>query len=87
MSATYERIRTESKEHLTETKMSYCAHLKHAVSLSFHSARASLALLIHGVVPAWFKKTGSTIILTLAEDLSEHPPRHSTYHHSTDHID
>ena len=80
MSATYDRIRTESNEHLTEAKMSYCAHLKHAVSLSFHSARASLALLVHGVVPAWFKTTGSTIILTLAEDLSEYPPPHSPKH-------
>ena len=78
MSATYDRICTESKEHLAEKKLSYCAHLKKAVSLSFHSARASVALLIHGVVPAWFKNTGSTIILTLAEDLSEYPPHHST---------
>jgi len=78
MSATYERICTESKEHLAEKKMSYCTHLKKAVSLSFHSARASLALLVHGFVPAWFKTTGSTIILTLAEDLSEYPPHQST---------
>jgi hypothetical protein len=73
MSATYERICSESKEHLAEKKMSYCTHLKKAVSLSFHSARASLALLVHGFVPAWFKTTGSTIILTLAEDVSEYP--------------
>ena len=74
MSATYERIRMESNEHLTEAKMSYCTHLKKAVSLSFHSARASIAILVHGFVPAWFKTTGSSIILTLAEDISEYPP-------------
>ena len=80
MSAVMERIRNESKEHLAEKKMSYCAHLKQAVTLSFHSARASLALLVHGLVPAWCKTTGSSIILTLAEDISEHPPHHSTNH-------
>ena len=85
MSSIYERICTESKEHLKEKKMSYCTHFKNAISLSFHSARASLALLIHGFVPAWCKNTGSSIILTLAEDLSEHPPHYSTQ--STKHLD
>ena len=85
MAAIYDRICTESKEHLAEKKMSYCTHLRKAVSLSFHSARASLALLIHGIVPAWFKTTGSSVILTLAEDLSEYPPHHST--RSTKHLD
>jgi hypothetical protein len=80
MSAIYNRLCTESKEHLAEKKMSYCAHLKQAVTLSFHSARASVALLVHGLVPAWCKTTGSNIILTMAEDLSEHPPQHSASH-------
>ena len=86
MSATYNRICTESKEHLQEKKMSYCAHLRQAFALSFHSARASLALLVHGLVPAWCKKTGSTIILRMAEDLSEYPQQQPP-HHSTDHLE
>jgi hypothetical protein len=40
--------------------------------------RASIALLIHGAVPAWCKTTGSTIVVRVAEDMVEHPSYEST---------
>jgi len=40
--------------------------------------RASLALLVHGVVPAWCKTTGSTIVVRLADDMTEQPSYEST---------
>ena len=45
---------------------------------SFDCMHASLALLVHGVVPAWCKTTGSTIVVRLAEEMTEQPSYEST---------
>jgi hypothetical protein len=74
----YEKICKESTAHLKERRQSYCSHLYHTWGQSFHCVRASIALLIHGVVPAWCKTTGSTIVTRLAEDMVEHPSYEST---------
>lgn len=65
----YQNICTESHAHLKESRQTYCTHLGRTWAASFHCVRASLALLVHGVVPAWCKTTGSTIVLRLAEDV------------------
>lgn len=74
----YQNICKESTSHLKERRQSYCSHLYHAWAHSFHCMSASVALLIHGVVPAWCKTTGSTIVLRVAEDIVEHPSYEST---------
>ena len=65
----YQNICTESQAHLKESRQTYCTHLGRTWAASFHCVRASLALLVHGVVPAWCKTTGSTIVIRLAEDV------------------
>jgi len=72
-SRTYQRIRTESAEHLQETRQSYCSHLTKSVKTSFHLLCASTAILIHGAVPAWCKKIGYEMILREADNMEEHP--------------
>ena len=69
----YQNICKESTAHLKERRQSYCSHLRHTWAASFHTMRASIALLIHGAVPAWCKTTGSTIVVRVAEDMVEHP--------------
>lgn len=74
----YQNICKNSTAHLKERRQSYCTHLYHVWGYSFHCMRASLALLVHGVVPAWCKTTGSTIIIRVAEDIVEQPSYEST---------
>lgn len=74
----YQNICKESVTHLKERRQSYCSHLRHTWTASFHCMSASLALLIHGVIPAWCKTTGSTIVVRLAEDMTEQPSYEST---------
>jgi hypothetical protein len=74
----YQNIYKESTAHLKERRQSYCAHVRHTWMASFDCMRASLALVIHGVVPAWCKTTGSTIVIRVAEDMVEQPSYEST---------
>lgn len=69
LSKTYDRIHTESAEHLKESRQSYCTHLSRSVGTSFSIVCAAAALLIHGIVPAWCKKTGQQMILRAADDM------------------
>ena len=78
-SRTYHRIRSESAEHLQETRETYCGHLTKNVRISFHLVCASVALLVHGVVPAWSKKVGYQMILREADNIEE-PPNHVNNH-------
>ena len=72
-SRTWHRIRSESTEHLQEARESYCSHLAKNVRTSFHLVCASVALLIHGAVPAWCKTVGHQIILREADNMEEPP--------------
>lgn len=74
----YQNICKESTAHLKERRQSYCSHLHHTWMASFDCMHASLALLVHGVVPAWCKTTGSTIVVRLAEEMTEQPSYEST---------
>ena len=75
---TFDTICKNSTAHLKERRQSYCSHLYHAWGYSFQCMRASLALLVHGAVPAWCKTTGSTIVVRLADDMVEQPSYEST---------
>ena len=72
---TYHRIRSESGEHLQEMRETYCSHLTKNLRTSFNLVCASVALVIHGAVPAWCKKAGYQIILREADNIEEHPER------------
>ena len=74
----YQNICKESTAHLKERRQSYCSHLRHTWAASFDCMRASIALLIHGAVPAFCKTTGSTIVVRVAEDMVEQPSYEST---------
>ena len=78
-SRTYQRIRSESAEHLQETRETYCGHLTKNARTSFHLVCASVAVLIHGIVPAWCKKVGYQMILREADNIEE-PPNHVNNH-------
>ena len=79
-SRTYQRIRSESAEHLKETRDSYCSHLTKNMCTSFHLVCASVALVVHGIVPAWCKRVGHNIILREADNMEE-PPSHPVKKH------
>jgi uncharacterized protein YsxB (DUF464 family) len=72
-SRTYHRIRSESAEHVQETRDTYCSHLTKNVRTSFNLVCASVALVIHGVVPAWCKKVGHDIVIREADNMEEPP--------------
>lgn len=72
LAKTYHRIRSESNEHLDESRHTYCSHLTRNVKTSFNLLCAATAVLIHGVVPAWCKKVGNQIILREADNI-DHP--------------
>ncbi len=75
---TFDTIYKNSAAHLKERRQSYCTHLRHTWMASFDCMRASIALLVHGAVPAWCKTTGSTIVVRVAEDMTEQPSYEST---------
>ena len=52
--------------------MTYRQHVTRALWLSGQMAYGSVCLLIHGLVPAWFEKTGSGVIRRL--NLEIQPP-------------
>jgi len=56
-------------KHPEEQKMTYLEHLKHALSLGIQTLGCSIVFIIHGIVPALFKTTGSTMIKNLNQKL------------------
>ena len=56
-------------KHPEEKKMSYVEHLKHALSLGLETLGCSIIFIVHGIIPALFQTTGSTMIKNLNEKL------------------
>jgi hypothetical protein len=56
-------------KHPEEQKMTYLEHLKHALSLGIQTLGCSIVFIIHGIVPALFETTGSTMIKNLNQKL------------------
>ncbi len=56
-------------KHPEEQKMSYVEHLKHALALGFETLTCSIVFIVHGIVPALFQTTGSTMIKNLNQKL------------------
>jgi hypothetical protein len=56
-------------KHPEEKGMSYVEHLKHSLSLGLEALGCSIIFIIHGIVPALFQTTGSTMIKNLNQKL------------------
>lgn len=56
-------------KHPEEQKMTYLEHLKHALSLGLETLTCSIIFIVHGIVPALFETTGSTMIKNLNQKL------------------
>ena len=56
-------------KHPEEQKMSYVEHLKHALALGLETLTCSIVFIVHGIVPALFQTTGSTMIKNLNQKL------------------
>jgi len=58
-------------QHPEEQSMTYFEHLKHACFYGIQSLGCSLAFIVHGFIPCLFKKTGSTIVQHLHNQLNK----------------
>jgi len=56
-------------KHPEEQKMTYLEHLKHALALGIETFGCAIVFIIHGIVPALFQTTGSTMIKNLNQKL------------------
>lgn len=54
--------RLNSISHIKENNTTYFVHMRRALSLSFKSLRASIALFVHAMYPNIFEYTGSNLI-------------------------
>lgn len=52
----------DSISHIKENNTTYFVHLRRALSLSFKSLQASIALFVHAIYPNIFEYTGSNLI-------------------------
>ena len=55
--------------HLKDVGMTYFQHMRHAIYISILLLAAAACCLIHSVVPFVFKKTASTIITYLSDNV------------------
>lgn len=54
--------RLNSISHIKENNTTYFVHMRRALSLSFKSIQASIALFVHAIYPNIFEYTGSNLI-------------------------
>ena len=52
-------------KHLSENQMTYCEHLLFALGYGFACIKAGGYLIIHGLLPCFYEKSGSNLIHTL----------------------
>lgn len=64
-------LRSIFLKHPEEKKMSYVEHLKHALVLGLDTLTCSIVFIVHGIIPALFETTGSTMIKNLNEKLNK----------------
>ena len=57
--------------HPEEKRMTYLEHLKHALALGLETLTCSIIFIVHGIIPALFETTGSTMIKNLNEKLNK----------------
>jgi hypothetical protein len=59
------------KNHLSENNMAYCEHFRFAISHGFRCIQAGLYLIIHALLPCFFKSAGSDLIHKLDQSFIE----------------
>jgi len=47
--------------HLDEVNMTRWQHFKHAINIAWRLKKASMALVIHAIVPSWFENYATNI--------------------------
>ena len=58
-----------SKKHLKETNKSYFKHMFFALEISIKLILAGITAFVHSLIPGFFKKNASTIIINLSEKI------------------
>ncbi|UXC90492.1 DUF6356 family protein [Sphingobium sp. RSMS] len=61
-------------KHPREVNESYGEHLEVATRFGFLMVRAGLACMIHGLVPAFFTRTGSATVKRLCDEMRQRQP-------------
>ena len=56
-------------KHLEEVQETYHEHRRFAWKISFQLLKGAAALFIHGLIPGWFKHTGTTAVLRAENDI------------------
>jgi hypothetical protein len=64
-------------QHPHQEGMTYFQHLRRAFSLSGQMLYGSMCLCIHGLIPAYFERTGTTIIHELYHDTKSKKINHN----------
>ena len=52
----------ESKKHLDENNMNYCSHFVFACGYGVRCIKSGLLLIVHGIVPGLFPRTGVKLV-------------------------
>lgn len=60
--------------HPREVGESYAQHMRVATRFGFLMMRAGFACAIHGLVPAWFTRTGSSTVKQLYGEMQQRQP-------------
>jgi len=60
----------DSQEHLNEVNETYLQHMRIAFKIGFTMVATGFCCLIHGLIPGFFKKTGSNQIAKMYEMVS-----------------
>ncbi|CAM5438019.1 DUF6356 family protein [Sphingobium scionense] len=61
-------------KHPREVDESYGQHMGVAMRFGFLMVRSGLACMIHGIVPAWFTRTGSSTVKHLYGEMRQRQP-------------
>tara|TARA_B110001454_G_scaffold128770_1_gene119997 strand:- start:84 stop:281 length:198 start_codon:yes stop_codon:yes gene_type:complete len=57
-----------SKQHLKETEMTRWQHFKHAINMAWELKKASMAVVIHAIVPSWFTQYATTTCKNIVKE-------------------
>lgn len=62
-------------QHPRDVNESYFEHMAVATRFGLLMVRAGLACMVHGLVPAWFTRTGSSMVKRLYGEMKQRQPQ------------
>lgn len=62
----------KAKQHLADNRMTFLEHLQFAGGHGLRCLKAGCMLLIHGILPCFFRRAGSRLVHELSRDFTEH---------------